>query len=83
VIEAAFADALGVHAGDQITLNGRSFRVVGVAITAAVPPYPIMSPPGTPENQPRYCPLPSPSPCDPPTTAGSGPSWSRAAPGRR
>src|SRR5918996_3678373 len=49
VIEAAFADALGVQAGDQITLNGRSFRVVGVAVTAAAPPYLSMAPPGTPE----------------------------------
>jgi ABC-type lipoprotein release transport system permease subunit len=35
VVEAAFADALGVGAGDQVTLNGRSFYVVGVAMTAA------------------------------------------------
>jgi putative ABC transport system permease protein len=35
VVEAAFADALGVGVGDQVTLNGRSFRVVGVAATAA------------------------------------------------
>jgi hypothetical protein len=35
VIEAAFADALDVGAGDQVTLNGRSFQVVGVAVTAA------------------------------------------------
>ena len=35
VVEAAFADQLGVGAGDQVTLNGRSFYVVGVAITAA------------------------------------------------
>ncbi len=35
VIEAAFADALDVGAGDHVTLNGRSFRVVGVAVTAA------------------------------------------------
>jgi len=35
VVEAAFADALDVGAGDQITLNGRSFQVVGVAVTAA------------------------------------------------
>ena len=32
VVEAAFADALGVGAGDQVTLNGRSFKVVGVAV---------------------------------------------------
>jgi ABC-type lipoprotein release transport system permease subunit len=40
VVEAAFADALGVGAGDQITLNGRSLRIVGVAVTAAAAPYP-------------------------------------------
>jgi putative ABC transport system permease protein len=40
VVEAAFADALGIRAGDPITLNGQSFRVVGVAVTAATPPYP-------------------------------------------
>ena len=62
VVEAAFADALGVGAGDAITMsgtvdaafgdtleggagdpitrNGRSFQVVGVAVTAAAPPYP-------------------------------------------
>jgi ABC-type lipoprotein release transport system permease subunit len=40
VVEAAFADALGVGEDDHIDLNGRSFRVAGVAITAATPPYP-------------------------------------------
>jgi hypothetical protein len=40
VIEASFADALGIHAGDSITLSGRSFRVAGVAVTAASTPYP-------------------------------------------
>jgi putative ABC transport system permease protein len=40
VVEAAFADALGVEAGDSITLSGRTFRVVGVAVTAATAPYP-------------------------------------------
>jgi putative ABC transport system permease protein len=40
VVEAAFADALGIEAGDSITLNGRTFRVVGVAVTAATAPYP-------------------------------------------
>jgi hypothetical protein len=38
VVEAAFAEALGIEAGDSITLNGRTFRVVGVAITAAAAP---------------------------------------------
>ncbi|TMR09463.1 FtsX-like permease family protein [Nonomuraea turkmeniaca] len=40
VVEAAFAQALGVGAGDRITLDGRSFEVAGVAVTASVPPYP-------------------------------------------
>jgi ABC-type antimicrobial peptide transport system permease subunit len=39
VIERSFADALGVSAGDSITLNGRPFRVGGVAVSAAMPPY--------------------------------------------
>ncbi|HYU60953.1 MAG TPA: ABC transporter permease [Solirubrobacterales bacterium] len=40
VIEASFADALGIGAGDRIALDGRSFRVAGVAVTAASTPYP-------------------------------------------
>jgi putative ABC transport system permease protein len=40
VVERTFANALGVHAGSSITLNGRPFTVAGVAVTAAVPPYP-------------------------------------------
>jgi ABC-type lipoprotein release transport system permease subunit len=37
VVERSFADALGIHSGDRVTLNGRSFRVAGVAVTAALP----------------------------------------------
>jgi ABC-type lipoprotein release transport system permease subunit len=40
VVERAFADVLGIHAGDRITLDGRSFLVAGIAVTAAIPPYP-------------------------------------------
>ncbi|GAA4638085.1 hypothetical protein GCM10023196_094450 [Actinoallomurus vinaceus] len=40
VLEAAFANSLGVSVGDSVTLGGRSFKVVGVAVTAAMPPYP-------------------------------------------
>ncbi len=40
VLEAAFADSLDVGVGDSVTLSGRSFKVVGVAVTAAMPPYP-------------------------------------------
>src|SRR5580704_3109004 len=35
VLERSFADELGVGAGSQVTLNGRPFRVAGVAVTAA------------------------------------------------
>lgn len=40
VVERSFATALGVRAGDEITLNGRVFHVAGIAVTAAVAPYP-------------------------------------------
>ena len=40
VIERGFADALGVHAGNNVRIGGRSFRVAGIAVTAAIPPYP-------------------------------------------
>ena len=39
VVERAFADALGVHVGDHITLDGRRFRVAGIGVTAAVPVF--------------------------------------------
>ena len=40
VVEAAFADALGIHVGDRLRLGGSSFDVAGTAVTAAVPAYP-------------------------------------------
>jgi putative ABC transport system permease protein len=40
VLERTFAEALGVSAGDRITLNGQRFTVAGIAVTAANPPYP-------------------------------------------
>jgi putative ABC transport system permease protein len=40
VLERTFADALGVSAGDRVTLNGKSFVVTGIAVTAAQAPYP-------------------------------------------
>jgi ABC-type lipoprotein release transport system permease subunit len=40
VVEAAFADALGLGAGDPMSIRGRSFQVAGVAVTAAAAPYP-------------------------------------------
>jgi putative ABC transport system permease protein len=40
VIERTFAEALGVSTGDRLTLNGQSFTVAGIAVTAADAPYP-------------------------------------------
>jgi putative ABC transport system permease protein len=40
VLERTFAQALGARVGDRLTLNGRPFTVVGIAVTAAAPPYP-------------------------------------------
>ena len=40
VLERTFAEALGVSVGDRVTLNGRAFRVVGIAVTGAGLPYP-------------------------------------------
>jgi putative ABC transport system permease protein len=40
VLERTFAQALGVTVGGTVTLDGRPFRVVGLAVTAAVPEYP-------------------------------------------
>jgi hypothetical protein len=42
VLERAFAAALGVVPGDSVALAGRSFKVVGIAVDAAVPPYPLV-----------------------------------------
>lgn len=43
VVERTFADVLGVRAGDSITLDGRSFTVAGIAVTAVLPSYPNVS----------------------------------------
>ena len=40
VVEAAFANAFGLHVGDLLSLGGSSFKVVGTAVTAAIPDYP-------------------------------------------
>jgi putative ABC transport system permease protein len=84
VVEAAFAEALNIREGDRITLNGRSFRVVGVAVTAAAPPYPSMVIGGTFDNPLQYCALPSPSPCDQPLVDGQpNPELEPSAPAMR
>jgi ABC-type lipoprotein release transport system permease subunit len=49
VVEAAFASAFDVHVGDPVTVNGRSFTVVGLAASAAMAPWPgssCIAPPG-------------------------------------
>ncbi|MFE7708844.1 FtsX-like permease family protein [Streptomyces sp. NPDC057486] len=40
VIERGFAQALGVHVGDRVTIGGREYPVVGTAISAATAVYP-------------------------------------------
>jgi putative ABC transport system permease protein len=40
VIERTFAEALGAGVGDRITVNGQPFTVAGIAVTAAIAPYP-------------------------------------------
>jgi hypothetical protein len=40
VVEGGFAQALGLRPGDRISLGRLSFRVAGVAATAAIPNYP-------------------------------------------
>lgn len=40
VIERTFADALGVTAGDRVSVGGKPFTVAGIAVTAAQTPYP-------------------------------------------
>ncbi|NRQ33765.1 ABC transporter permease [Nonomuraea sp. NN258] len=40
VLERGFATALGVGVGDRVTIAGRSYPVVGIAVTAATSIYP-------------------------------------------
>ncbi|MFF4118060.1 ABC transporter permease [Streptomyces sp. NPDC001714] len=40
VVERSFAESVGIAVGDTVRLNDRPFRVSGIAVTAAVPPYP-------------------------------------------
>lgn len=44
VVERAFARALNVRPGDELTIAGRRLRVAGVAVTAARAPYPSSTP---------------------------------------
>ncbi len=40
VVEAGLADTRGLGVGDTVSIGGRSFRVGGIAVSAAAPPYP-------------------------------------------
>jgi ABC-type lipoprotein release transport system permease subunit len=40
VVERAFAQAMGVSVGDPVVLDGHHERVAGIAVSAALPPYP-------------------------------------------
>jgi putative ABC transport system permease protein len=40
VVERSFAEALRVRVGERVTLDGRPFRIAGIAVTAATAPYP-------------------------------------------
>jgi putative ABC transport system permease protein len=40
VLERTFADALGVHTGDTVSVDGHPLRVLGTAVTAARAAYP-------------------------------------------
>ncbi len=40
VVEASFAAAVGLQIGDPLSIGGRSYVVVGIAVTAAIPTYP-------------------------------------------
>ncbi|MEU9836896.1 FtsX-like permease family protein [Streptosporangium sp. NPDC048047] len=40
VLERGFATALGAGVGDRVTIAGRPYPVVGIAVTAATPVYP-------------------------------------------
>jgi ABC-type lipoprotein release transport system permease subunit len=44
VIEAGFASALGLHPGESIHLDGRPFRVAGIAVSTAQCFYPVSTP---------------------------------------
>jgi putative ABC transport system permease protein len=40
VVERAFALAMGLSVGDRVRLDGHEVAVVGIAVSAALPPYP-------------------------------------------
>lgn len=71
VVEAGFAEALGIVAGDEVVLSGHEFEVIGIAVTAAAEPYPKVClapcldtatiPEGVPEEVPPPADAPAPT----------------------
>jgi putative ABC transport system permease protein len=54
VVERAFAESMGVSVGDTVGLDGHDVRVVGVAVSAALPPYPQLCTVGCILDQPGW-----------------------------
>ncbi|HEY2879078.1 ABC transporter permease [Nocardioides sp.] len=54
VLERAFARAMGVSVGDSVQLGGRAVPVVGIAVSAALPPYPQLCTIGCILDQPGW-----------------------------
>jgi ABC-type lipoprotein release transport system permease subunit len=54
VVERAFADSMGVSVGDTVRLDGHDVRVVGIAVSAALPPYPQLCTIGCILDQPGW-----------------------------
>lgn len=54
VIEHAFAQAMGLSLGDRVDLGGRPAPVIGIAISAALPPYPQLCTIGCILDQPGW-----------------------------
>jgi putative ABC transport system permease protein len=42
VVERSFVTALALGVGERLTLNGHPYRVAGIAVDAAMPPYPFL-----------------------------------------
>ncbi len=54
VVERAFAQALGVAVGDTADLDGKRVPVVGIAVSAALPPYPQLCTIGCIRDRPEW-----------------------------
>jgi putative ABC transport system permease protein len=54
VVERAFAQAMGLSVGDRVDLDGSPERVSGIAVSAALPPYPQLCTIGCILNRPNW-----------------------------